>query len=65
LTAQDGELDTRPMRQVAATDEYTLRGNGHETCETRFTMHGVRYAAIGWPGPISPATSSPACTTPT
>ncbi|MFC3998943.1 family 78 glycoside hydrolase catalytic domain [Nocardiopsis sediminis] len=52
---QDGELYTRPLRGAAATDAYTLRGDGAETWEPRFTFHGFRYAEItGWPGEVHP-----------
>jgi alpha-L-rhamnosidase len=45
-----GELDTRPLRGAAATDEYTFAGDGDEEWEPRFTVHGFRYAEItGWP----------------
>jgi alpha-L-rhamnosidase len=48
---EDGELCTRPLRQASATDHYTLRGEGPETWEPRFTFHGFRYAEVdGWPG---------------
>jgi alpha-L-rhamnosidase len=48
---EHGELGTRPLRQTAATDRYTLRGDGLETWEPRFTFHGFRYAEVdGWPG---------------
>jgi alpha-L-rhamnosidase len=48
---QDGELCTRPLRGAAATDRYTLDGDGDETWEPRFTFHGFRYAEIeGWTG---------------
>jgi len=48
---QDGELCTRPLRHAQATDRYTLRGDGEETWEPRFTFHGFRYAEVdGWPG---------------
>jgi alpha-L-rhamnosidase len=47
----DGELCVRPLRTAAATDEYTLRGEGVEEWEPRFTLHGFRYAEVtGWPG---------------
>ncbi len=52
---QDGELCTRPLRTAIATDRYTLRGDGVEMWEPRFTFHGFRYAEItGWPGKFSP-----------
>ncbi|HZM74191.1 MAG TPA: glycoside hydrolase family 78 protein [Candidatus Limnocylindrales bacterium] len=50
---QDGELCVRPLRDARQTDVYTLRGNGIEEWEPRFTMHGFRYAEIeGWPGSL-------------
>ena len=50
---EDGELCTRPLRGAAATDRYTLRGDGVETWEPRLTFHGFRYAEInGWPGKL-------------
>jgi alpha-L-rhamnosidase len=52
---EDGELGTRPLRLAAATDRYTLRGEGVETWEPRFTFHGFRYAEVtGWPGELRP-----------
>ena len=53
LLGLDGELCTRSLRTAAATDRYTLRGEGPEVWEPRFTYHGFRYAEIhGWPGEI-------------
>jgi alpha-L-rhamnosidase len=50
---EHGELGTRPLRHAAATDRYTLRGEGVETWEPRFTFHGFRYAEVdGWPGEL-------------
>jgi alpha-L-rhamnosidase len=43
---EGGELCTEPLRQAEATDRYTLRGDGVETWEPRFTFHGFRYAQI-------------------
>jgi len=43
---EHGELGTRPLRRAAATDRYTLRGDGLETWEPRFTFHGFRYAEV-------------------
>jgi alpha-L-rhamnosidase len=52
---EDGELCTRPLRDAAATDRYTLRGRGPETWEPRFTLHGFRYVDVeGWPGEVAP-----------
>ncbi len=51
---ENGELSTRPLRTAQATDRYTLRGEGSETWEPRFTFHGFRYAEIeNWPGELS------------
>ena len=50
---EGGELSTRPLRTARATDRYTLRGDGVETWEPRFTFHGFRYAEVaGWPGTL-------------
>jgi alpha-L-rhamnosidase len=43
---EDGELSIRPLRGARATDEYTLRGDGVEEWEPRFTFHGFRYAEL-------------------
>jgi alpha-L-rhamnosidase len=51
---ENGELSTRPLRFAAATDAYTLHGDGTETWEPLFTFHGFRYAEVtGWPGELS------------
>ncbi|MFB7894495.1 family 78 glycoside hydrolase catalytic domain [Microbacterium sp. NPDC056044] len=53
---EDGELGTRPLRAAAATDHYTLSGEGVEEWEPEFTFHGFRYAEIeGWPGEFDPS----------
>ncbi len=53
---ENGELCTRPLREAAATDRYTLRGEADgEEWEPRFTFHGFRYAELaGWPGELTP-----------
>lgn len=52
---EDGELGVRPLRTAKATDSYTLRGDGVEIWEPRFTFHGFRYAEIdGYPGDLTP-----------
>ncbi|MGN6219755.1 MAG: family 78 glycoside hydrolase catalytic domain [Microbacterium sp.] len=52
---EHGELGTRPLRAAAATDRYTLAGDGVEEWEPEFTFHGFRYAQIdGWPGDFDP-----------
>jgi alpha-L-rhamnosidase len=51
---ENGEVCTRPLRTAQATDHYTLRGDGAETWEPRFTFHGFRYAEVtGWPGTLA------------
>ena len=51
---ENGELGTRPLRTARATDQYTLRGEGIETWEPRFTFHGFRYVEVeNWPGELS------------
>ena len=48
---EQGELSIRPLRFARVTDHYTLKGEGVETWEPRFTYHGFRYAQIeNWPG---------------
>ena len=52
---ENGELGVRPLRNAAATDHYTLAGDGEETWEPRWTFHGFRYAEIeNWPGELTP-----------
>lgn len=51
---EHGELGTRPLRHAAQTDRYTMRGEGVETWEPRFTFHGFRYIDLeGWPGELA------------
>ncbi|NQX17359.1 alpha-L-rhamnosidase [Rathayibacter sp. VKM Ac-2857] len=48
-----GEADFETIRTAAATDRFTLRGEGTETWEPRFTFHGFRYVEIdGWLGEL-------------
>jgi alpha-L-rhamnosidase len=42
----DGTLYTRNLRGARATDFYTLRGDGIEEWEPRFTFHGFRYVEL-------------------
>ncbi|KAG5757952.1 hypothetical protein H9Q72_013906 [Fusarium xylarioides] len=50
---EHGEVGTRPLRHCEAKDTYTLRGEGEELYEPRFTFHGFRYAQIdNWPGSL-------------
>ena len=47
----DGSLYTENLRSARATDIYTLKGEGVETYEPRFTYHGFRYVEVtGFPG---------------
>jgi len=48
----DGTLYTTNLRiDGLGTDTYTLSGNGTETYEPRFTVHGYRYVEVtGFPG---------------
>jgi len=50
-TNSDGTLYTANLRSAKAEDEYTLKGQGVETYEPRFTYHGFRYVEVtGFPG---------------
>ncbi len=42
----DGTLYTANLRGAAQTDKYTLRGDGDEVFEPRFTYHGFRYVEV-------------------
>lgn len=47
----DGTIYTANLRSARATDHYTLRGDGEEVWEPRFTFHGFRYVELsGYPG---------------
>ncbi len=47
----DGGLYTNNLRSARATDVYTLKGDGEEVWEPRFTLHGFRYVELcGYPG---------------
>lgn len=47
----DGSLDVANLRTAKATDIYTLKGQGKEIYEPRFTYHGFRYVEVrGFPG---------------
>lgn len=47
----DGRLYTENLRLARQTDHYTLRGDGDEVYEPRFTFHGFRYVEMsGLPG---------------
>ncbi|KFY56140.1 hypothetical protein V496_06781 [Pseudogymnoascus sp. VKM F-4515 (FW-2607)] len=50
---EDGEIATRPLRDVKARDTLTLSGNSI-TWEPKFTFHGFRYVQVdGYPGELS------------
>jgi len=50
-TNADGTLYTANLRSAKAQDSYTLKGQGIETYEPRFTHHGFRYVEVtGFPG---------------
>ncbi|MFH1745898.1 MAG: glycoside hydrolase family 78 protein [Planctomycetota bacterium] len=42
----DGTIYTDNLRSATATDRYTLRGDGVEVYEPRFTYHGFRYVEV-------------------
>ena len=47
----NGNLYVANLRTARATDVYTLRGEGIEVYEPRFTYHGFRYVEVrGFPG---------------
>lgn len=51
----DGTIYTTNLRFARATDSYTLKGDGEEVFEPRFTFHGFRYVEVsGYPGEPSP-----------
>ncbi|MBN2329314.1 MAG: family 78 glycoside hydrolase catalytic domain [Candidatus Omnitrophica bacterium] len=51
LLKEDGTLYLDNIRSAKVTDIYTLKGNGLEIYEPRFTYHGFRYVEMtGFPG---------------
>jgi alpha-L-rhamnosidase len=42
----DGAIDVANLRGARATDEYIARGDGMETWEPRFTLHGFRFVEV-------------------
>jgi alpha-L-rhamnosidase len=51
----DGNLFTANLRSARQTNIYTLKGEGTEIWEPRFTYQGFRYVEIqGWPGEQPP-----------
>jgi alpha-L-rhamnosidase len=50
LLYPDGMINRETIRRAKARDTYTLRGEGVETYEPRFTYHGFRYVELtGFP----------------
>jgi len=48
---KDGSLFVDNLRSAKVTDIYTLKGDGAETYEPRFTYHGFRFVEVtGYPG---------------
>jgi alpha-L-rhamnosidase len=51
LIYPDGNINRENIRVAKSRDIYTLRGDGEEIYEPRFTYHGFRYVEItGFPG---------------
>ena len=46
----DGKIYTENLRSALCCDHYTLKGEGLEVYEPRFSFHGFRYAEISWRG---------------
>lgn len=47
----DGSIYTANLRSARQTDTFILNGEGEETFEPRFTVHGFRYVEVtGYPG---------------
>ena len=42
----DGSLYTENLRKARSTDFYTLKGEGEETYQPRFTFHGFQYVEV-------------------
>ncbi|MHC4178857.1 MAG: family 78 glycoside hydrolase catalytic domain, partial [Planctomycetota bacterium] len=54
VSPESGLIDQGRYRGGGATDHYTLRGDGLEIYEPRFTYHPVRYVQIeGYPGEMT------------
>ncbi len=51
---KEGNFYTANLRSAKQTDTYTLKGEGIEIWEPRFTFHGFRYVAVaGYPGELT------------
>lgn len=46
MLEKDGSLHTANLRTARSTDHFTLRGEGEEVFEPRFTFHGFRYVEL-------------------
>ena len=58
----DGTLYLDNLRSAKVTDTYTLKGEGREVYEPRFTYHGFRYVELtGFPGKPSLSTLEGRC----
>ncbi len=53
---EDGNIYTENLRSARAEDYYTLKGQGTETWEPRFTFHGFRYVEVTWTNPSKKGT---------
>ncbi|RYG71202.1 alpha-L-rhamnosidase [bacterium] len=52
--ATTGPIYTANLRSAAQTDNYTLKGEGEEIWEPRFTFHGFRFVEVqGYPGQLT------------
>jgi alpha-L-rhamnosidase len=50
----DGKLYTENLRTARSTECYTLKGDGEEIYEPRFTFHGFRYIEVkNYPGKLT------------
>lgn len=50
----EGQLYLANIRGAKVTDIYTLKGEGAEVWEPRFTYHGFRFVEVtGWPGKLT------------
>ncbi len=51
MLTPSGDLYTENLRSAKQTDYYTLKGEGDEVWEPKFTFHGFRYVEVsGYPG---------------
>jgi alpha-L-rhamnosidase len=51
LVYPDGTINRENLGEAKTRDIYTLKGQGEETYEPRFTYHGFRYVEVtGFPG---------------